>query len=46
MVSTCCPLSSFGVGTPVVVVVVDDTEGAESVGAFRSSVKNGGSYNT
>jgi hypothetical protein len=33
----CCPLllPSLGVGTPVV-VAVDDTEGAESVGAFRS----------
>ena len=35
--STCCP--SLGVGTPVV-VAVDDTEGAESVGAFRSGAKN------
>ena len=35
MVSTFCPLLSLGVGTPVV-VAVDDTEGAESVGAFRS----------
>ena len=36
--STCWPLPSLGVGTPVV-VAVDDTEGAESVGAFRSRVE-------